>query len=91
MYWRTSRLPRLLVEPPWSEAAPGVLSTSLMSLSRLSVLLRISGFTADNLLSLSLGKLRITTITIIIIITIYTISGVIIRLHCDCKGVVIEL
>ena len=27
----------------------------------------------------------------LIIITIYTISGVIIRLHCDCKGVVIEL
>ena len=59
MYCLTSRLPRLLVEPPWSLAAPDpCFSTSLISLSRFSVLLRISGLNADNLLSRSLGKLK---------------------------------
>ena len=60
IYFLTSLLLRLLVEPPWSLAADPApcLSTSLMSRSRLSVLLLISGLNADNLLSLSLGKLQ---------------------------------
>merc|ERR1719336_2192851 len=61
IYFFTSLLPRLVLEPPWSLLAATWRSTSVMSMSRLSVLLLISGLLADSLLvlSFSLGRLRL--------------------------------